>query len=177
MGLLNLLEITHHVFHRRSTNIIIDFETPDLLDLQEGIQQEHRGGMQMNEAAGKAAGQLAVHRLDELSIKIRRIYRGRIFLHPNDRTGRPQGILTVEIATVKERDGLPVFLRELTEDVPEPLEQLRGPVGFIGKVENALAMPAQYRVQIGGPQICGVADRKQTSGSRRQRLAKFHDTF
>src|SRR5271157_1051593 len=120
MRLLNLLEIPHHVFHRRPASIVIDFETPDLLDLQKAIQQEHRAGMQMNEGAGKVAGQLAVHRLDKFPIKIRGIDSGCIFLHPNDRTGGPQGILAVEIAAVKERDSLPEFFRKLTEDVAEP---------------------------------------------------------
>src|ERR1017187_4406502 len=118
--------------------------------------------MEMHEAAGETAGQPAVHGLNELSIELGGIHRCSIFLHSNNRAGRPEGVLAVEITSMKQRKVFPVFLGELAEDIAEPREELRGPLWLIDEIKNALVMPTQDSVQIGGSDLGSVAYRKES---------------
>ena len=101
LRLLNPLKIRNHFLEWRTTDIVVDFKALNFLNLQEGFQQEHRRGVQMNETVGKLTGKHAVHRLDEFSIESRRIDCRGIFLHPNDRSGRPERILSVKISAME----------------------------------------------------------------------------
>ena len=108
----------------------------------------------MNETAGKVAGEHTVYRLNAPSIEIRGIYCRGIFLDPNNRAGRPQGILRIKITPMEQRNALPQFLCELAEDPSEAPEKFGRLLWFIHQIQDTFVVPTQNSMEIGDCCAC-----------------------
>ncbi len=91
--------------------LVVHLETTDLLHFEEQIVEEHRVRVQMDERVGEAARYLAIHRLQELAIELRREDPGRVLLQAGDGAGRPKLILGVIVAAMIQGDVLPSLPR------------------------------------------------------------------
>ena len=142
---LDLAERRDHPGHGRTarTRLVVHLEAADFLDLQEQVVEEHRVGMQVDEGVGEVPGDLAIHRLETLPVQPGGERARGVLLQADDRPRRPELVLGVVVAAVKQGDAFPCLLGDLTEHVAAAPEQPSRLVGVFQQVKHASGMPAE----------------------------------